>query len=106
MQFLSLYYFTYSYFGDTIKESLDERTMVKNRTTYLTTTMSVSVHKTRDRAPTTSSSEGELLKTEGQRYSGDVPVWTIIASEVSIFIHREHGRDLADRWLATCVLAQ
>ena len=59
--------------------------MVKKRTTYLTTTMSVSVHKTRDRAPTTSSSEGELLKMDGQRYSGDVPVRTVVTSDVSSF---------------------
>ena len=42
-------------------------------TTYLMTTMRVRVHRTMDVVPMTSSTEGWLMKTEGHRYSGDVP---------------------------------
>ena len=40
---------------------------------YLTTTISVSVHRTIDVAPTTSSFVGWLENTDGQRYRGEVP---------------------------------
>ena len=40
---------------------------------YLTPTISVSVHRTIDVAPTTSSFVGSLENTDGQRYKGEVP---------------------------------